>query len=112
MHGLRPADHTIITTLSPRQTGNQHTTTPHIRDLHPRIQPPGRRLQFPPPAPSSRRLRDFAFFLFLGTAATQRRPLTRDLPQLRDALFHRHLDLYRVPPRPPRPHPGLRRVPR
>lgn len=60
-------------------------------------------MQFPPAAPSARGIGDVAVLV----RAAQRRPLARDIPQLRDPLFHRHIDVHRVTPGLAGPHPGI-----
>jgi hypothetical protein len=85
--------------------GNKRPTTPHLRNLHPRLPPYPRLLQLPtPPAHSLFAVntlpqRQHQFPNIRRTSALQRRPLSNNLPALRNALFHHHLYIHRVPPR-------------
>ena len=90
-------------------TGNLGPTTPHLRNLHPRLPPPHRLLQLPPPPPSPLPRLHLLKLINLPHLRTQRRPLPRNLPTLRNALLHNNFHLDRIPPRSHRPNPSLRR---
>lgn len=92
-------------TLTRITTGNEHPATADLRDLHPRVEPASRLLQLPPPPAAAGRLGHLAHLV----RGAERRAVTRDIPQLRDPLLHRHLHLDRVPARPDRSDTGLRR---
>jgi hypothetical protein len=92
-------------------TGNLRPTTPHLRNLHPRLPPPHRLLQLPPPPPSPLprlhflNLKHYSHHLI----RTQRRPIPRNLSTLRNPLLHHNLHQYRIPSRSDRSNPSLRR---
>ena len=85
-------------------TGHEHSATPHLGNLHPRLKPPRRLLQLPPPSARPRRLGHLAHI----RRAAQRCPFAGHVPPLRNPLLHRHLYLNRVTPRVDRPDPSLR----
>jgi len=89
-------------------TGNLRPTTPHLRNLHPRLSPPRRLLQLPtPPSSPIPRLHLLNLKHLLPHLRTQRRPLPRNIPPLRNPLLHHNLHIYRIPSRFDRPNPSL-----
>src|SRR5271170_6935390 len=98
-----------------RTTGNKRPTTPHLRNLHPRLQPLSRFLQLPaPPSPALLAINTLPLSQHQlpyrrRTSAFKRRPLSNNLPPLCNPLFHHHQHIHRIPARAHRFDTSIRR---
>ena len=128
----RNLQHAPINLTTDIHIGHQRTTTPHLRDLHPRLPPPRLSLQLPPVRPPQPPLSPFHTPPSKTHTNTPtppqppppprhhlphptRRPtprrhaLSNNLPALRHALLHPNIHIHGIPPRAARSHPSIRR---